>query len=76
MNSSTGKILCSTATPNASYPFRVQTCDSGERCSVGDVAGSPNGAMTALDAQSDAILWSREIYANASLGGGVSVHND
>ena len=72
MDAATGKTVWSTATPNASYPLGPVTVANGVL--LGTSLGVPTGTMTALDAQSGAILWSREIDANASIGGGVSVH--
>lgn len=73
MDASTGEILWSVATPNASYPLGPVTVANGVL--LGTSLGVPNGAMHALDAKTGAILWSEEIHENASISGGVSVHS-
>lgn len=72
MDASTGAILWSVATPNASYPLGPVTVANGVLLATS--LGAPNGAVHALDAKSGAFLWSHEIAANASISGGVSVH--
>lgn len=71
MNASTGAILWSVATPNASHPIGPVTVANGVL--LGTSLGVPNGAMHALNAKTGTILWSKEIDANASISGGVSV---
>ncbi|KAG0605212.1 hypothetical protein M758_9G040200 [Ceratodon purpureus] len=73
MDASTGNILWSVATPNASYPIGPVTIANGVL--LGTSLGSPNGAMHALDARTGTILWSKGIDENASISGGVSVNN-
>ena len=73
MQASTGVILWSVATPNASDPIGPLTVANGVL--IGTSLGAPNGAVHALDAKTGKILYSKGIHANASISGGVSVHN-
>lgn len=72
MNASTGVILWSVATPNASFPVGPVTVANGVLLATS--LGVPNGAVHALDVKTGATLWSKGIDANASIAGGVSVH--